>query len=74
MASLGRAIRFPTVSELYQGSISTNVIVNNDPNLKPERSTTSELSLLHPIALGSLRATIFHERTRDALYLSLIHI
>lgn len=66
--SIGRAVRFPTVSELYQGSISTNVIVNNDPDLKPERSTTTELSLLHAIDHGSLRATVFHERTRDALY------
>ena len=66
--SIGRAVRFPTVSELYQGTISTNVIVNNDPNLKPERSTTSELSLLKTVASGNWRATVFHERTRDALY------
>ena len=66
--SIGRATRFPTVSELYQGSISTNVIVNNDPDLKPERSTTSELSLLRALDNGNLRATLFHERTRDALY------
>ena len=26
-ASLGRAVRFPTVAELYQGSIATNVVV-----------------------------------------------
>ncbi len=30
-ASVGRAVRMPTVSELYQGSISVDVIVNNDP-------------------------------------------
>ena len=30
-ASLGRAVRMPTVAELYQGSIAANVIVNNDP-------------------------------------------
>lgn len=66
--SLGRALRFPTVSELYQGSIATNVIVNNDPSLKPERSLTSELSVLHTTVRGNWRATVFHERTRDALY------
>ncbi|HXS79000.1 MAG TPA: TonB-dependent receptor, partial [Gammaproteobacteria bacterium] len=43
-ASLGRAIRFPTVAELYQGSIATDVVVNNDPDLRPEKSWTSELS------------------------------
>lgn len=67
-ASIGRAVRFPTVSELYQGSIATNAIVNNDPDLRPERSLTSELSLIQSVPLGRVRATIFHERTRDALY------
>ena len=43
-ASLGRAVRLPTAGELYQGSIASNVIVNNDPNLQPERSWTSELT------------------------------
>jgi iron complex outermembrane recepter protein len=67
-ASLGRAVRMPTVAELYQGSISTNVIVNNDPNLKPEKSWTSELTAERDLGNGVLRATLFHEDTRDALY------
>lgn len=67
-ASIGRAVRYPTVSELYQGSISADAVVNNDPGLKPERSATSELSWVGNAAGGSLRATVFHERTRDALY------
>jgi iron complex outermembrane receptor protein len=67
-ASLGRAVRMPTVSELYQGSISANVVVNNDPNLKPEKSWTSELSAERDIGVGTLRVTAFAERTVDALY------
>lgn len=67
-ASIGRAVRFPTVSELYQGSIATNAIVNNDPDLRPERSLTSELSWIRSVPLGRVRATLFQERTRDALY------
>lgn len=67
-ASVGRAVRFPTVSELYQGSLVAGSVVNNDPDLKAERSTTSELSLVHALQNGRLRATVFHERTRDALY------
>jgi iron complex outermembrane receptor protein len=67
-ASLGRAIRLPTVAELYQGTISTNTIVNNDPNLKPEQSWTSELSAERRLTIGSLRMTMFLERTLDALY------
>ena len=43
-ASVGRAVRFPTVSELYQGAIVGNVVTNNDPDLRPERSWTSELT------------------------------
>lgn len=66
--SLGRAIRLPTVAELYQGTIATTAIVNNDPNLKPERSWTSELTAERALNVGSLRMTLFLERTRDALY------
>jgi iron complex outermembrane recepter protein len=67
-ASLGRAVRMPTVSELYQGSVSANVVVNNDPNLKPEKSWTSELSAERDIGVGLLRMTAFAERTVHALY------
>jgi iron complex outermembrane receptor protein len=67
-ASIGRAVRYPTVSELFQGSISTDVVVNNDPNLKPERATTSELTWIRDLDGGHLRATLFHEQVRDALY------
>jgi len=67
-ASVGRAVRMPTVSELYQGSISVDVIVNNDPDLQPEKSWTGELTAERELATGRLRATYFHEDTRDALY------
>ena len=67
-ASIGRAVRFPTVSELYQGSVSGNALVNNDPNLRPERSVTAEVSAEYALSQGNLRATIFRESTRDALY------
>jgi iron complex outermembrane recepter protein len=67
-ASVGRAVRMPTVSELYQGSISVDVIVNNDPDLAPEKSWTGELTAERELAHGLLRATYFHEDTRDALY------
>ncbi|MES4787393.1 MAG: TonB-dependent receptor, partial [Nitrospiraceae bacterium] len=67
-ASTGRAVRMPTVGELYQGSINGNAIVNTDPSLKPEKSWTSELSAEHITYNGMLRTTLFFERTRDALY------
>lgn len=68
-ASFGRAVRMPTVSELYQGGVTgTGVLVNNDPNLAPERSWTGELSAERKLETGSLRLTAFGERTKDALY------
>jgi iron complex outermembrane recepter protein len=67
-ASLGRAVRNPTVSELYQGSISTNTIVNNDPNLKAEKSWTSEWTAERDLGNGAFRTTLFVEDTKDALY------
>lgn len=67
-ASLGRAVRTPTVAELYQGSVVAGSIVNNDPNLKPEKSWTGELTAEREFDRGLLRTTLFHEDTRDALY------
>ncbi|MFL6672310.1 MAG: TonB-dependent receptor [Massilia sp.] len=68
-ASLGRAVRMPTVSELYQGGINAaGTLINNDPNLQPEKSWTGELSAERQLEAGTLRLTAFGERTRDALY------
>ncbi|MEP6722714.1 MAG: TonB-dependent receptor, partial [Variovorax sp.] len=71
-ASAGRAIRNPTVSELYQGQILGSTIVNTNPDLRPERSWTTELSAERDLkgwgVEGLLRATLFLERTKDALY------
>lgn len=67
-ASAGRAVRMPTVSELYQGTLVAGTVVNNDPNLDPERSWTGELTAERTLSDARLRATVFHEDTRDALY------
>ena len=68
-ASTGRAIRYPTVSELYQGGFNNlGQAINTNPDLRPERSQTSELSAEWVDAKASLRITLFHEDTRDALY------
>ncbi|MEN9559498.1 MAG: Vitamin transporter BtuB [Pseudomonadota bacterium] len=64
-----KSTRFPTVSELYQGSIgATGLVVSNDPNLKPERSHTTELSYEINTAHSKSRLTAFYENTFDALY------
>ena len=69
-ASSGRAVRFPTVSELYQGAATATGISNiANPNLRPERSQTTELSGLWTVADNAdVRLTAFHEETTDALY------
>ncbi|MRW91991.1 TonB-dependent receptor [Duganella sp. FT80W] len=68
-ASLGRAVRMPTVSELYQGSVNAQgILTAGDPNLKPEKSWTTELSGERKLASGYLRLTAFGERTTDSLY------
>ncbi|OUM04379.1 TonB-dependent receptor [Variovorax sp. JS1663] len=71
-ASLGRAVRFPTVGELYGATSGGALSFINDPNLKPEKSWTGELSAEKDLGHGLARATLFHETTRDALYNQLI--
>lgn len=69
--STGRAVRFPTVSELFQGGVNaaTGALTSGDPDLAPERSQTTELSADWRFSpQDSLRVTLFHEATQDALY------
>ena len=67
-ASLGRAVRFPTVAELYGATATTNSQYINDPNLLPEKSWTTELSVEKDWAGAQWRATYFGENTQDSLY------
>jgi len=69
-ASAGRAVRTPTVAGLYGATSTTNSQFVNDPNLKPERSWTTELTAEKNLAGDSalLRLTLFAENTHDALY------
>lgn len=67
-ASTGRAVRLPTVGELYGATSTTNSQYINDPNLKPEKSWTTELSAEKDLGDGLLRLTFFTENTRDSLY------
>jgi len=71
-ASVGRAVRYPTVGELYGATSGGALSFINDPNLKPEKSWTSELSAEKDLGNGLARATLFHETTEDALYSQLI--
>jgi iron complex outermembrane receptor protein len=66
-ASMGMASRFPTVSELYQAVTTGTVLSVPDPDLKPERARSSELSAERRWRDGALRVSLFDERIDDAL-------
>jgi iron complex outermembrane recepter protein len=65
--SLGRGVRFPNVDELFNGSKSGTSITQNDPNLRPERSTALELSAEKFWNKHTLRASVFQDDVRDAI-------
>lgn len=67
--SVGRAVRMPTVAELYGATSTTDSQYINDPALRPERSWTGELTAEKGVGDGALlRLTAFAENTHDSLY------
>lgn len=62
-----RAVRMPTVQELYGATTGTLTVVN-DPDLKPEKSWTTELSAEKDFGNSLLRVTLFQENVRDSIY------
>ncbi|WP_230414082.1 TonB-dependent receptor [Collimonas silvisoli] len=66
--STGRAYRFPTVSELFQGSLTGSTLVNNDPNLKPENDLAKELSAEWSQLKGMLRMSLFEDDVKNTLF------
>ncbi len=67
-ASVGRAVRYPTVNELYGATSTVDSQFINDPGLRPEKSWTGELSAEQDLGPALARLTLFAEDTRDALY------
>ena len=65
--SVAIANRFPTVSELYQAVTTGTILSVPNPNLKPERALSSELSVQRDWPGGTLRVSLFDERMRHAL-------
>jgi iron complex outermembrane receptor protein len=63
----GRALRFPTVSELYQAISTGPTITVPNPNLNPEKAISAEFAVERHVAGGSIRLSLFHERIKDAL-------
>jgi iron complex outermembrane receptor protein len=65
--SFGKAYRFPTVTEMFQSINYGSGIVNNDPNLKPERVLAGELTAERALEHGLWRISLFREDKRDAI-------
>ena len=66
-ASVGRALRFPTVGELYQNIATGTTFTQADPNLKPEDVLAGELSAHYLSGDNDLRLTLFQETVKDLL-------
>lgn len=66
-ASLGKAVRFPTVSELYQIVSTGSTFVSPNPDLKPERAMSGEIAFERTSSSGELRVSLFQENMHDAL-------
>jgi iron complex outermembrane receptor protein len=69
--SLATATRFPTVGELFQGSLNGDGSFNAnsfDPNLKPENSRDANLLIRHGFGPVTLTGSLFWQRVRDAIF------
>ncbi len=67
-ASIARAYRFPTVSELFQGQINGSSIVNNNPNLQPEDDLSKELAAEWAHGKGLYRLSLFQDDVKNTIF------
>jgi iron complex outermembrane receptor protein len=65
--SFGKALRFPTVGELYQNVQTGTTFTQANPFLKPESVLAGELAMERSTADGKLRVSLFEEHVSDAL-------
>lgn len=67
-AAIGRAYRFPTVTELFQALTTGASISINNPDLQPESTNSAELTAEKSLDNGVLRISLFNENLHNALY------
>lgn len=67
-AAIGRAYRFPTVTELFQSINTGSALTINNPALKPESTNSSELTAEKAFDSAQLRISLFNENLHNALY------
>jgi iron complex outermembrane receptor protein len=69
--SLATATRYPTVGELFQGSLNGDGSFNAnsfDPNLKPERSRDANLLIGHDFGWVKLTGSAFFQLVDDTIF------
>jgi len=69
--SLAMATRFPTVGELFQGSLNGDGTFNLnsfDPNLKPERSRDANLLVSRDWGAVRLTGSLFYQRVENTIF------
>ena len=69
--SLATATRFPTVGELFQGSLNGDGTFNAnsfDPDLNPEHSKDANLLLRHRFGPVTLTGSAFYQRVHDTIF------
>lgn len=68
--SLAMATRFPTVGELFQGSLLNNGAFSSsfDPNLKPEKSKDANLLIRRDLGPVTLTGSVFYQRVKDTIF------
>jgi iron complex outermembrane receptor protein len=66
--SFGRAIRYPTVTELYQQVTSGTALVQNNPNLKPEDALSYDWTTQYTWRKDLFRVSLFEEDRHNALF------
>jgi len=67
-ASIGRAYRFPTAGELFQGQINGSSIINNNPDLQPEDDLSKELSAEWAYGNGLFRFSLFQDDVKNTIF------
>jgi len=65
--SVGKALRFPTVGELYQSVQTGSIYTQANPYLQPERVWSEELALEHKTDQHEVRVSLFQEDVHHAL-------
>jgi len=65
--SLGKALRFPTVGELYQNIQTGSTYTAPNPNLNPEHVISEEVAFERHSRDSRLRISLFDEDVRDAI-------